>query len=417
MPLDPRSRDPVALVERADDARPLPPLAVLDGGGSYAIAADPQRVIAGPRLDGGLARLAAAWGLQNPRLALSALPSPGPTLVAVRDVRERIARLAPLLTPGRTVVPVVALDSLWWVAELYAATDRYPLSERRVLAGREVTAAQHAGLAIVNAHTGRTTFVADPQPSPLARAWMRRLLPRMRPLAQLPDPLRAALPPQRDALELEGGTAVRLGTRRVAGGGLELVLPEAGDSVGLVAAPPVWLAARGTWAATAAVVDSARVVRGVLIAPGGRDRTVRWFPVSDEARLPLLLDATRQVVDSLRRGRADVRRGWSRILPATGLVRVVVPLHTVRGDGAPALDAVVVADARHVGVGETAVAAASARPAAGAAGDATATDRAPLQSLYARMRAALARGDFGAFGAAFDALGRALGVPPDGTRP
>ncbi|MCU0619245.1 MAG: UPF0182 family protein, partial [Gemmatimonadaceae bacterium] len=415
--LDPRQDDPIALVERREDAAPLPPIAVLDGGGRYAVSGDAERAIAGPRLDDAVARLAAAWGLQNPRLAFGALPSPSPTLVAVRDVRERVQRLAPLLTPGRVVSPVVALDSLWWVVELYAATDRYPLSERRVFAGREVTAAQHAGVALVNAHTGRPLFVADASPSPLARAWARRLQPRARTLAQLPEPLRLALPPDRDALELQGGAAARHGSRRLDAAGYEVVLPEMGDTLAGAVPPAVWLAARGAWAATAIVVDSTRTVRALLVAPGGRDRTVRLVPVDDGTRLPLVLDAMRQVLDSLRRGRGDVRRGWARVLPRAGDVALVVPLVAVRADGATTLDAVVVADARRVGVGPTALAAAGPAATGAPRPAALTADRPLLQGLYARMRAALERGDFAAFGSAFDALGRALGAPTDGRRP
>jgi uncharacterized membrane protein (UPF0182 family) len=413
--LDPRAADPAAALDRDDDARALPPLAVQEGATGYALARDTARRILAPRLANGVSRLAAAWGLQNPRLALGALPGRAPALVSVRDVRSRVERLAPLLETARTVTPIVALDSLWWATELYAVTGRYPLSERRVFAGFEVTAAQHAGIALVNAHTGRVAIVPDASPSPLARSWMRRLGARLVRPEDVPAALRAALPPRWEALELEGATALRHGSRRLDGAGLEVLLPESADSALVAHAPPVWLAARATWAATAAVVDSARILRGVLLAPGGRDRTVRFQPVSEGTRVPAMLDASRQAFDSLRRARTDLRRGWTRIVPAAGLVRFVTPLYATRSDGTPALDAVVVADARGVGVGTSVLAAAGPAPTPGPLP--VSPDAAAAVSLYERMRAALRRGDWGAFGTAFDALGRTLGVPPAAVGP
>lgn len=418
--VDARVPDPLALLERDADTTPLPPLAVVDGAAGYAVARDSARRILAPRLGDGLARLAAAWGLQNPRLAFGALPGRAPALVSVRDVRARVERVAPLLVTGRVVTPIVALDSLWWAAELYAVTARYPLAEHRLFDGREVTAAQHAALALVNAHTGRVTIVADQSPSPLARAWVRRTLRHAIGSAALPEPLRAALPPRWDALELEGGVAVRHGSRRLDVSGLDVQLPEGGDSAVATVAPPVWLAGRGAWAATAAVLDSTRALRGLLLAPGGRDRTVRYVPVDDALRFPALLDATRQVVDSVRRTRPDVRRGWTRIVPASGDVRFVTPLFAPRGDGAPGLDGVVVADARGVGIGTSVLAAAGPPTPSRAPGPVPDADAAVAASLYERMRAALRRGDWLAFGTAFEALGRALKVapiPPAGVGP
>jgi hypothetical protein len=258
--------------------------------------------------------------------------------------------------------------------------------------------------------------VADAQPSPLARAWSRRLMPRMTALAALPEPLRAALPPRWEALELEGGVAVRHGARRIEGSGFEAVPADAGDSLTSGGPPPVWLAPRSAWAATMAVVDSQRVLRGVLVASGGRDRTVRWLPVDDATRLPIVLDAVRAAADSVRRTRPDLRRGWTRVVPAAGMVRFVTPLYAPRSDGAPSLDAVVVADARGVGVGRSVVGAAGPAPSPVPALVAT-PDAAVTRTLYDRMRNALRRGDWVAFGAAFDALGRALGTAPDTSGP
>jgi uncharacterized membrane protein (UPF0182 family) len=92
--------------------------------------------------------------------------------------------------------------------------------------------------------------------------------------------------------------------------------------------------------------------------------------------------------------------------------------HTTRADGTPMITRVALTDGQHTGAGGTLAAALLAigerpvggAPAAAVSGPASADGEAAR--LYDVMRRALQRGDWTAFGAAFDSLGSTLRRPP-----
>ena len=402
----------------------LPAIVVSDGGLGYAIVSDPARHIAAPSIVGTSTRLAHAWNQQNPRLVFGEVPRPSPVLITVRDVRERVALLAPMLHGGSQVVPLVHEDSLLWVLDLYAASASYPLSDHVLLHGEEFAAAQFAATALINAHTGRVILIPESDPPLLARRPLERLARHLVPLASLPESLRRSLPPRADALELEGSFAARFGSRVVqddtaaftrAGGTFEdLSLVDgapADSSLAVDEYVPVWLPVRRTFALTAAAIDARGVVRGVMLAPGGEDRRTRWRPTPNGSRYDGVLRDAQETSDSLRQpgSLAGARRGATRVLPGAGAPRFLTPYVTQR-DGRPTqLAAVLLTDGVRRGVAVDVAEAAliwreGGRPAA---------PETAAASLYQRMRAALQRGAWSDFGASFEALGRALGVPRD----
>jgi len=423
MPVELMAREPFRLVTTAT-SRTLPPIVASDAGRGYAIVSDPAHHIAAPSVEHGTARLAHAWNQQNPRLLFGALPRPSPVLVTQRDVRERVALLTPSLYPGTHVSPLIFADSLLWVVDLYAASATYPLSERVLLDGRDVGAAQFAATALVNAHSGRVTFVTERRPPVLAQRALERLARHVLPVAALPEQLRLALPPRAEALELEAFVAARFGSRTVQddttafvrrGGaltGLALVRGVAADS-SIIADDfvPVWLPTRRTFALTAAAVDARGVVRGVVIAPGGEDRRIRWLPSADAVPYDGVVRAANDVSDSLRQlgGLAGARRSSTRILPGPGAPRFLTPFFTLREGRPTQLSTVLITDGLRRGVAtDVPEAVVGWREGARSASPPSAAS-----SLYRQMREALQRGAWTEFGASFEALGRALSVPRD----
>lgn len=414
------------------DGRMLPPIVVSDSAHGYALVSDPAHRIAAPSIEGTSARLAFAWNQQNLRLLFGKVPQPAPVLVTVRDVRERLALLAPMLHAGPHVHALVTGDSLRWVVDLYAASETYPLSEHLRLGSDEdapsFTAVQFAATAMVNAHTGAVVLLVERNPPLLARRPLERLARHVRSIDQLPEALRRALPPRAEALALEGTIAARFGAPMAGGptqpgaprtqalGDFALVRGFPSDSlVGDDATAPVWLPMRATYALTAAAMDARSVVRGVLIAPGGADRRLRWRPSSDAAPYESVERAAKDVADSLRQPGSvgGARAGTTRVLPGEGAPRFLTPFLAFR-DGRPSqLAGVLVTDGVRRGTGATVPEATialrdGARPAA--PGTAAA-------AMYRQMREALQRGAWTEFGASFEALGRALGVPPPDSAP
>jgi uncharacterized membrane protein (UPF0182 family) len=145
---------------------------VYPGATGLLVISEPQLDVAGHRLGQGLPRLAFAWAYQSLGLLADSVPHRA-RIVTVRDVRRRVAALAPVFVQGNTATPLFHADTLYWKLELYSASSDYPLSEARTIAGAERNYFRHAATALVNGRTARVSFAAVTNPDPLARAWIR----------------------------------------------------------------------------------------------------------------------------------------------------------------------------------------------------------------------------------------------------
>lgn len=411
----------------ADSARQLVPEVLFgDAPAPYEVIGDATGAIRAPRLDTRAARLAYAWSLQD--LALLARSTvPGATLVLRRDVRSRVAALAPFFTQGDVVVPAVVRDSLVWILDLYATSNAYPLSQRIRFGGRTVRYVQHAATAFVNAHTGRVQLAVEKQRDPITESWVRALPRLFVSWSQVDSALAAAVPPDVDGAHARALALARFGP----GGGptLDGSLPEGSadgasvDSAGehLLSA----LAGSATLIWTTAVLDRAGRVAGAVISTSGPDRATYWQPLAAPgeswtaamARLASSAPLDRALPSSSAPDASLVgaaQPGAVRAIPTTAGVALVQPYYITRGDDPPLLGSVraLVADTVYEG------------PSLGAALDtaqsgwrtragAVASDpfREAVRALYDSMRVALGRGDLAAFGRAYAALGTLLTTP------
>jgi uncharacterized membrane protein (UPF0182 family) len=156
------------------DAQPalLQDSLVYPGATGLVVVSEPQLDVAGHRIGQGLPRLAFAWAYRSLGLLADSVPNRA-RIVTVRDVRRRVAALAPVFAQGNTATPLFHADTLYWKLELYSASSDYPLSEARTIAGAERNYFRHAATALVNGRTARVSFAAVANPDPLARAWIR----------------------------------------------------------------------------------------------------------------------------------------------------------------------------------------------------------------------------------------------------
>ena len=163
----------------------------------FAVAAPdswPALRHSGIELAGWWRRTALAWALQSP--ALARRETDGLVLLWRRDVRQRVARLAPFASFA-DAVPVLADSALWWVAYGYLAGDAFPLARPVDDGGGVGDSLRYlrAGLlGTVNAASGDTRLYLAPGADSLAAAWARLLAPLIRPLDSLPRALRTQLP-------------------------------------------------------------------------------------------------------------------------------------------------------------------------------------------------------------------------------
>jgi uncharacterized protein len=390
-------------------AMDLPPLLILpDSNVRSMLVADSAEQIAGTTLGSSFTRFAHALSMHDLRLWLGALPAPSPKLVSRRAVRERVGALAPFFAQGSTVSPIWFGGKLSWALDLYSASSTYPLSRRVIVAGAERSYFQHSAIALVESSTGRTILVADSLPDPIAATWIAAF-PKLfvRP-GSLPMGIRRQLPPAREGARAQASAFGRFGTRGATDVARFLPDDEGPDSALVpTPAPLVAFPRAGTTGYVLPLLDGYERLRGLFIALGGPSQRSVWLPAGEGS--PLWSVALDQLRASDTTTPAPVR-GYVRAVPIRGDVVLVQPRYDFRGGGPPRLLYVSARLGRDsVRIGRTLLEIAGRMPAVLAGGS---TDfRARVNELYETMRRASARGDWAAYGRAFDALGALLAQP------
>ena len=163
------------------------------GLSDFAVASPgawPALRAAGIPLRGSLRRAALAWALQGPALARA--ETDNLVLLWRRDVRDRVARLAPFASFGEPA-PVIADSALWWVSWGYVSSPGFPLARALPWRGDVVRYLRAGLVGAVRAATGETHVWLAPGYDSLAAAWARHFEPLIEPTQRIPAALRAQL--------------------------------------------------------------------------------------------------------------------------------------------------------------------------------------------------------------------------------
>lgn len=159
---------------------------IAPGASGYVVVSGLGRGVIAPPVGSLFSRLAHAWREQDGRVLSLDLPS-DPRIVRVRDLYDRVHRLAPVFSVLEAHEGLFHMDTLYWVVPVYASSQYYPLSEQRVIADTVRTYFREAARAYVHSVTGRVLFVASEPRDPLADAWRRRFPSSFRSRAQAPQ--------------------------------------------------------------------------------------------------------------------------------------------------------------------------------------------------------------------------------------
>ena len=384
---------------------------VADSSAETRVVADSSDRIAAPALDGSLVRLAHALSLQDLRLWMGDVPAPAPKILTRRSVRQRLDALAPWFAQGTAVTPVWSADSLLWAVDLYSTSTTYPLSRRQTVAGAERAYFQHAATALLNATTGRVVFVADSLSDPVARAWRTRF-PRLyaRPTA-LPVSVRRQLPPARDGTRAQATAYARYGARDEQATARRLPDdPGPDSSIAGTPAPLMVFPRLGTTGYVLPLLDRGDRIQGLFIGLGGPAPRSVWLPVSGAPAWNESLDRLRAA--DTTSGAGLLVRGYARAVPVGDRILLVQPRYDWRRGGTPRLLYVSALFGDSVKSAPSMLALLG-RPAESGGMLPEAEFRARTRQLYDEMRRASARGDWTAFGRAFDALGALLRTRQD----
>jgi hypothetical protein len=396
-----------AAASETDDMLMDAPL-VYPGAANVAIVPDSLTHIAGTSLEPFLARLANAWSLQNLRLLSTDLQQPHPTIISHRDIRDRLDMLAPFFAQGRDVDPLVVGDSLYWSVDLYSASSTYPMARHALIAHEERTYWHHAAVAVVQATTGDVVIVPDSVLDPVASTWTHRLPSLFGTWSALPAGLRNLVAPPIDGLYAQATAFGRFGSRAGSDPVRHVPVFSGADSALAGDDLPIVLPGSKTTALAIPLVDEGERLRGLLIGVGGATRTTLWYPIEASGlRWSLVLDRLRSL-DSAGSATRDgpLAHGRVRAIPLRSGIGFVQPTYRWRPQGIPTLNRIaLLADdtARALPPSAASITRGSEVPLV--AGDL----KTSVTAMYAAMRDALRRGDWAAFGRAFDALGRVLG--------
>jgi hypothetical protein len=390
---------------------PLEAPLVYPGAPASLIIADSLDHGEGTSLAPVLARVATAWALQDYRLLSNDLPQPKPTLIAHRDIRDRVTRFVPFFAQGRRVEPMLLGDSLYWAVDLYSVSDYYPLSRRATLAGEERSYLRHAAVAIVQASSGDISVVPDSALDPIAASWVRRLPSIFGTWSALPVGLRLLLQPPIDGLYAQATAFGRFGSRTDSEVQRQVPTIDGADTSFSTVDLPLILPGTRITALGLPLVDQADRLRGLLIGTGGVYPVTLWYPLPTPGpRWPQVIDRLRSLDSAgsaVREG--PLAHGRIRAVPVRSGIGFVQPTYRWRPPNIPTLNRIGLL------VGDTIRSAIPGAPAIARAPEPTSHGTSAVNTSaaawYMAMRSALRQGDWAAFGRAFDALGRALGQP------
>jgi uncharacterized membrane protein (UPF0182 family) len=402
----------------------IPAALVYDSAmGPLVVSADREGDVDAPEISRWPSRVAHAWDQQNLRLMFSDVEVKDPRMMLHRDVHHRIRMLAPFFWQSAHVTPIAWRDTLYWAIHLYSATDYYPLSEHTHLGGEDVSYVRHAATAIVHAQSGHVTLVADSVLDPIAATWVRRFPSLFTSWSSLPAAVAANVPPPIESSVAQAAAFARVGTREDPSLTAHLPGSFSGDTslFGGANRPPYLtpIDSKLAWTTPVLEVVTERV-RGIIISVGGPQPATYWYKVGEPGlRWPAVLERLLRVPESPAPPRdVTLRRGPVRVVPIReGTAAYLQTTYAWRSDGAPTVARVAVHGAGpardSVAFGLTLAEAVGMRPETpNAASTITPADfRQRVNDLYAAMREALRRGDWPAFGKAYDDLGRLLKVP------
>jgi hypothetical protein len=374
---------------------------VYPGATSYDVIADSSHRVVGVPIDSRLSRIAHAWSLQSPQFVAGHLAGPRPTLVDVRDVRERVDRLVPFFVQGRTVSPMVVADTVYWAVELYAASNWYPLSVSVPVDGEDWRYYQHAAIAVVDGYSGDVMIVPDEVLDPLAQVWVHRFQSLFTTAAGLPAGIRDMLPPAPNQLIVQATAFGRFGLRTTDAETRHVPATLGGDSDVVTGTPIALIRNRSAVSTSLPLVDSTDRVRGVMVSVGGAKRRTVWYEAATGPRWSALADRFRGLDSTSGRRAPRPLHSAIRTLPVGNRLVFVQPVFSYPREDSPTLAYVGVID------GDT------VRRLSGLHRDGTPMAggdlRTQMQAVYAAMRSALQRGDWMAFGRAMESLSRISG--------
>src|SRR3954465_11531413 len=186
----------------------VPPTA---GGGAtpYHYDGTPRIALSSP-----LQRALISRHFKSGEVLLSNDITPASRILLLRDVRERLATLAPFIRWDAHPAAVTVNGRIVFVVEGYTTSQTYPDAQQVELGGTPVSYARASVRATVDAFSGAVTLYLTGTPDPVTRAWAQAFPTLLRPAEEMPAQLRDRLRYPEDLFDAQSSAYQRFHTTR-----------------------------------------------------------------------------------------------------------------------------------------------------------------------------------------------------------
>jgi len=120
-----------------------------------------------------------------------------------RTIGERVAKIAPFLTFDRDPYIVIADGKVYWIADAYTTSDRYPYSQPLQLNGKNINYVRNSVKVVVDAYHGSVVFYQADNDDPILKTYATIFPETFRPISEIPKSLASHLRYPEDIFTLQ----------------------------------------------------------------------------------------------------------------------------------------------------------------------------------------------------------------------
>ena len=150
-----------------------------------------------------LRRVLYAVKFQSLKLLLSNDITRESRILYYRTIAQRVAKIAPFLVFDKDPYIVIADGKVYWIADAYTTSDRYPYSEPMRLNGKKINYVRNSVKVIVDAYNGGVSFYQADTEDPILKTYTAIFPGTFRPMSEMPKSLIAHLRYPEDIFTLQ----------------------------------------------------------------------------------------------------------------------------------------------------------------------------------------------------------------------
>lgn len=144
----------------------------------------------GVRIDSFWKKLMLSLNFNSMKLFLSGDITDQSRIMYNRNIKERVAKVAPFLTYDRDPYSVIADGKIYWILDAYTLTDRYPYSQRVDFANNNANYIRNSVKAVVDAYNGKVSLYIADSNDPIVKTYAKMFPGAFQSMDKLPEKLK-----------------------------------------------------------------------------------------------------------------------------------------------------------------------------------------------------------------------------------